>query len=345
MRMYINQKIRVRWGNATSPEYTISNGVKQGGVMSPVLFTVYLDELLLNLKSVGFGCHVGGSFSGALAYADDVCLLAPSLSCLREMLRTVEAFAGRSKVLFNATKSALVTFGHGYNESETVLEFMGQGIPSVPFTKHLGFIIGKEAEKENINRAIADLFARTNCLRAQFGHVSWRVRLQLFRSFCLHLYGCETWDMSSATIQPFLVAYRKCIRHIVGLPYRTHRALIGPITSSTPIDLQIMNRISKFVNSISNSPNPLVKSCALSVILGSGSKVSNSISKICATNNISRYNLVNRTEKFHCPEIDHVIESTALAAIEMLDAIDDPNILPLFNFDELRHFLAFVCTW
>ena len=47
VHLYMNKKIRVRWDDAMSQEYTISNGVKQGGVMSPVLFKVYLDELLL----------------------------------------------------------------------------------------------------------------------------------------------------------------------------------------------------------------------------------------------------------------------------------------------------------
>lgn len=79
LNMYSKQGICVRWGSDLSEEYPISNGVKQGGVLSPVLFALYLDELLLDLRSLGFGCHMGSTFAGAIAYADDVCLLAPSL--------------------------------------------------------------------------------------------------------------------------------------------------------------------------------------------------------------------------------------------------------------------------
>ena len=50
----------------------VMNGVKQGGVLSPVLFAVYTDGLLLRLQESGFGCHMGGHYAGALAYADDV---------------------------------------------------------------------------------------------------------------------------------------------------------------------------------------------------------------------------------------------------------------------------------
>ena len=61
-----------------SETFNISNDVKQGGVLSPVIFGIYLDELLLKLKKSGIGCHIGNIFTGALAYADDVVLLAPT---------------------------------------------------------------------------------------------------------------------------------------------------------------------------------------------------------------------------------------------------------------------------
>ena len=66
-------------------EHTISNycivrnGVKQGGVLYPLLFSIYTDSLLKRLEESGVGCHMGGHFTGALAYADDITLLSPSM--------------------------------------------------------------------------------------------------------------------------------------------------------------------------------------------------------------------------------------------------------------------------
>ena len=62
-----------------SEYFLAKNGVKQGGVISPVLFCVYLDELLLAFSAAKVGCYVGDIFVGALAYADDIVLIAPVL--------------------------------------------------------------------------------------------------------------------------------------------------------------------------------------------------------------------------------------------------------------------------
>ena len=54
--MYTNQTLRVIWGSVMSESFTVMNGVKQGGVLSPVLFAVYTDGLLLRLQESGIGC-------------------------------------------------------------------------------------------------------------------------------------------------------------------------------------------------------------------------------------------------------------------------------------------------
>ena len=50
----------VRWGATTSTQFTVSNGVKQGGIISPILFNVYMDDLSIALNSSGIGGGGGG---------------------------------------------------------------------------------------------------------------------------------------------------------------------------------------------------------------------------------------------------------------------------------------------
>ena len=60
-----------------SEYFTMENGVKQGGVISPIFFSIYIDPLLLQLRNSGYGCHLNGVYMGALSYADDITLIAP----------------------------------------------------------------------------------------------------------------------------------------------------------------------------------------------------------------------------------------------------------------------------
>ena len=48
--------------------FSATNGVKQGGVLSPRLFNVYLNELLSKLRENGLGCHMNGQFVGTFIY-------------------------------------------------------------------------------------------------------------------------------------------------------------------------------------------------------------------------------------------------------------------------------------
>jgi len=56
----------------------IGNGTKQGGILSPYLFTRYIRDLLLVVSSSKIGCHIGGAASNIFAYADDIVILAPA---------------------------------------------------------------------------------------------------------------------------------------------------------------------------------------------------------------------------------------------------------------------------
>ena len=96
--------MRVSWNSKKSDEFPVSNGVRQGGVLSPILFTVYIivDDLLLELERQGIGCYWNKHFVGAICYADDITLLAPSPSALRLMLNTCSSFVTSHNLIFNA---------------------------------------------------------------------------------------------------------------------------------------------------------------------------------------------------------------------------------------------------
>ena len=81
--------MRIRWNGAYSDTFTICNGVKKDGVLSPLLFNIYLEELFLKLEGRGLECHRNCMFVGAFIYADDITILAPKSTSLNKMLDTI----------------------------------------------------------------------------------------------------------------------------------------------------------------------------------------------------------------------------------------------------------------
>ena len=100
----------IRWGNSLSDSFKVSNGVRQGSVLSPVLFSVYLDGFLEELGNSGVGCQWGCLFVGAICYADDIVLLAPCPSALRIMLKICDKYAHDHGLSFNDDKTQLICF-------------------------------------------------------------------------------------------------------------------------------------------------------------------------------------------------------------------------------------------
>ena len=66
---YRFQKMGVKWADKTSHSFSVANGVRQGGNLSPLLFNVYMDDLLHSLRMMRVGCHIQNTPVNALAYA------------------------------------------------------------------------------------------------------------------------------------------------------------------------------------------------------------------------------------------------------------------------------------
>jgi hypothetical protein len=95
----------VRWNNTFSDKYKVTCGVRQGGVLSPILFNIYVDDLIGLLSTSGYGCHVGRAFYGCIMYADDLLILSPSVCGLQHLLNCCYGFGIEHDILFNSKKS------------------------------------------------------------------------------------------------------------------------------------------------------------------------------------------------------------------------------------------------
>ena len=92
---YREQEFIVRWDNALSLTFHCANGIRQEGQLSPLLHKVYTDVLNHHIRATGVGCYVGGAWINSLTYADDMVLLAPTLS-------SSDALGGMSRICWSS---------------------------------------------------------------------------------------------------------------------------------------------------------------------------------------------------------------------------------------------------
>ena len=143
--VYEKQFAWVRWGRARSEMFPIVNGTRQGSVLSPALFAIYMDEILVKLRHLGVGCYVGEVFMGAMGYADDLVLLAPSRTAMQLMLQACEEFGTSNNLLFSTdpdpvkskTKCVFMC-GRKKLEKPMPLCLYGRELPWVRAATHLG---------------------------------------------------------------------------------------------------------------------------------------------------------------------------------------------------------------
>ena len=88
---YSEQKMKVCWISVLSNSHHISNGICQGGVLSP--FLLYINSLSENLNCLCVGCYIGDNKLSHVFFADDTCLLASSLNGLQDLVDMCTAYA------------------------------------------------------------------------------------------------------------------------------------------------------------------------------------------------------------------------------------------------------------
>ena len=168
---------------------------------------------------------------------------------MKEMLK-------HAKLLFNASKSQLLWFGNGKKTIHISLKMEnGQVIPYVDSCKHLRNEISRNRMNVFINNATNDLHCRLNSLLADFSHCDSVTLSTLFKTYLLIYTAakCGDWRYNDKTTRSFYTCWRKAIRRLYNIPYRTHNILVHPIINSYPIDVVLEKCCIKYIwNSINS---------------------------------------------------------------------------------------------
>ena len=135
---YGTQTMCVSWGGITSSMITVSNGVRQGCILSSYLFNVYMDGLSVALNKAHVGCLLGESIVNHLMYADDLVLICPSSAGMRLLLRLCDKYGIDHDIKYNSKKSATMILRNNALKNVTFspFEINGETISEVAECKY-----------------------------------------------------------------------------------------------------------------------------------------------------------------------------------------------------------------
>ena len=170
---YSHQTMQVRWGMSISTPIYVSNGVRQGGVLSPLLFNLYMDHLSVELKECRTGCLVGDSLINLMLYADDLVVLSPSSAGLQQLLRICSQYGIMYDIQFNSTKN-VVLIARTKEDRKLVFpsfSLAGEPLVVVKKVKYLGHVIRDDLcddDDDDMQRQCGILYGQANMLARKF---------------------------------------------------------------------------------------------------------------------------------------------------------------------------------
>ena len=190
------------------------SGVRQGGVLSPIFYCLYVDDLVEILSDLGVGCHLRDLFLSILLYADDMALLSPSLKGLQRLLSATEQYCKTWDIMLNAKKSKNLFFG----KSQTLapLQLDGKDIEWVTSWRYLGITVKSHTSFNCcIDDKVKSFYRCANGILRIEGRSSEPVMLQLLEAHCLSIltYAIEVIHVANSDERRRLrVAYNSLFR-------------------------------------------------------------------------------------------------------------------------------------
>jgi len=120
--------------------WSVTTGVRQGGVLSPVLFAVHVNDIITRVEGSGYGCEIAGKCVGILMYADDLLLISATCNGLCRLIEICEQEMAWLDMQFNARKSCMVRCEPRYNKE--CADILLNGVPLIrgKTFKYLGIL-------------------------------------------------------------------------------------------------------------------------------------------------------------------------------------------------------------
>jgi len=252
----------VTWNGVTGDLFYVECGVRQGGVLSPILFSIYIDDLITQLRCSGYGAYIGNLYLGSILYADDIALLSGSCRSMQIMLDICTEYSHIWDIQFNPDKSQVMTLG---GSNPCVNLFLDRkAIQWCASVKYLGvyFVSGKNLKVDLLTAKRKYYGCFNSIMSVTTKQRNEIVSVNLVTSYCLPklLYGCESWPVAMVNLSELDVIWNNAYRRIFNSCWRESVRPLQFFCNNLPLSYVIEERRLVFCRKLLAHSNIVLRS-------------------------------------------------------------------------------------
>jgi len=248
---FTNSYIRVKWLDALSSSFLLRSGVRQGGVLSPVLFAVYVNSILHRLNNSKVGCFVKGLIVNVFMYADDLIILSASVTGLQYLLKLCVQELDDLKLTLNVKKCFCIRVGKRFASPCQRITIGNIELSWVNELRYLGvYLLSGHTLKFSLDYCKKKFYRCLNCILSKTGNKP-DIVLSLCQSYCtpVLLYCVETMNLTDTEKKRLSSPFTKLFNKLFWTFDKSVIAACHYYTSYLPlsyiIDLKILNFLVK----------------------------------------------------------------------------------------------------
>lgn len=151
----------VQVNNLRMDWFPTPSGVKQGDLLSPSLFALYINELAQEIKQVNLGVPIEDMNLSILLYADDIILIAENEVNLQNMLNIMNSWCSKWRLAINSEKTQIVHFRKKSElQSKHTFQFGSVPLKYTCHYKYLGFVFDENMKFSEGRKILAESAGR-----------------------------------------------------------------------------------------------------------------------------------------------------------------------------------------
>lgn len=283
---YADSQMIIINGTECGKLFRTTVGVRQGGVISPKLFNLYIDDLPLSIDATNSGIDIGSIRINCIMYADDVLLIARTKTELKTQLEALEKYSSLNDLKINASKTNFILFNEKICKKPSELELDswqgdlvldGEVIQRVQQMKYLGYMLtDNDLMVEHVKKRkqlTSTMIAQMKNQGLLDQNLDVKAKVILFKSFIRStlLYGFENVILTEKVFNEIRTFEGNFIKTMIEIPKRCHTTeLLSALNIVEPKLFLTVQKLSFFNRLISNDyTNAIINEMSKLKYLGS----------------------------------------------------------------------------